>query len=678
MADKRHRKKKKKGLAIPIIVFIIPLILLICVGAFAASGYPQKVMKFRAQAQTLVNESSKDTFVPSQTGGIYDSKGKIISDIASDKIATYISYDSIPEEFTKAMVSTEDSNFYKHHGVDYGAILRAAIAYVTKNGKITQGGSTITMQLAKNIFLNSSQTLDRKIEEAFIAHDLEKKYSKDEIMEFYLNNIYFNNGLYGVKAACKGYFSCDLDDLDLSQIAFLCAIPNSPTYYDPVTNISHTLERRNLILKNMLKKKFISQDEYMKAATEDITLKRHNMTSDSAGKHNYVDTFAYHCAALALMEKEGFEFKYDFSSDTARKEYQKKYDEAYQACQTKIYSGKYKLYTSIDMDIQNKLQYEIDMELATFLGMDSQGDYKLQGAGVCIDNSTGFVTAAVGGRTNPNFTGYTFNRAYQSYRQPGSSIKPLNVYTPIFEEGKYTPSSYIRDEEIEDGPKNATNRYYGNVSIRRAVEMSLNTVAWKLYDELGPATGLSYLKKMHFSQIVDADDTLATSIGGFTYGVTPVEMTSGFATLENHGIYREPTCITRIVDYLGNTVYQADEEETRVYQADAADTMTDVLKGVINNYNGTGYGLALRNMPSAGKTGTTDDSKDGWFIGYTSYYTTGVWVGCDQPEEIEGLHGSTYPGKIWHNFMNEIHEDLDRKELDTNSAGTDYDEDYEE
>jgi len=655
----QSRKKKKRSIVLPVIVCIIPLIFLAIVGFAVAKGYPSQISQYRAEAQKLVDDSSKDTFVPSQTGGIYDTNGKIISEISSDKISSYVTYDNIPEAFSQAMISTEDRSFYKHHGVDYMAILRAAISYVTKNGEITQGGSTITMQLAKNIFLNSSQTLNRKIEEAFIARDLEKKYTKQDIMEFYLNNIYFANGYYGIQAACKGYFSCELKDLSLSQIAFLCAIPNSPTYYDPINNKDHTLERRNLILKNMLKEGYITQDQYVAAATEDIKLDLYT-SKDSAGTHNYVDTYAYHCATLALMKKEGFEFRYDFSSDSDRKDYETKYNTAYSECQSKVYSGKYKLYTSIDMDIQDKLQYNIDMQLSTFLGMTSDGDYLLQGSGVCIDNSTGYVVAEVGGRTNTNFTGYTLNRCFQSYRQPGSSIKPLNVYTPIFETGNYTPSSYVTDQKIENGPKNATNRYYGTVSIRRAVELSLNTVAWQLYDELGPAKGLSYLKKMHFSKIVDADDTLATSIGGFTDGVTPVEMTSGFATLENDGNYREPTCIKKIVDYEGNTVYQSDEEETSVYDTNSARMMTDVLTGVIENYNGTGYGLSLdNNMPAAGKTGTTDDSKDGWFIGYTRYYTTGIWVGCDTPKEVSDLHGSTYPGEIWQSFMNEIHKGLE-------------------
>lgn len=659
-----HGGKRKKNIVLPLIVFIIAALLLCIVAFIIIKGYPQKISAYRQEAYQLVQDSSKDTFVPSQTGAIYDKNGKVITKISSSKISSYVSYDDIPETFVQAMVSTEDKKFYQHHGIDYMAILRAAISYVTNNGKITQGGSTITMQLARTIFLSTEQTLSRKIEEAFIAKYLEEKYSKDEIMEFYLNNIYFANGYYGIKAAAKGYFSADLDELDLSQVAFLCAIPNSPTYYDPLTNMDHTIERRNLILKNMLNEGYITQDEYLEAATEDIELNQ-STESTATETHNYIDTYAYHCATLALMEQEGFDFQYDFDSDSEREKYEENYNTVYSECQTKIYSGKYNLYTSIDTDIQDKLQEAVDDQLDGFYTTTDDGDYKVQGAGVCIDNETGYVVAVVGGRSNSNLSGYTLNRSYQSYRQPGSSIKPLNVYTPIFENTDYTPSSYVTDQKIEDGPENADGNYYGRVTIREAIERSLNTVAWQLYEELTPKVGLSYLKKMHFSQIVDADETLATSIGGFTNGVTPVEMAAGYCTLANDGLYREPTCIVRIVDYSGNTIYQSDRTETRVYTEEAARTMTDCLEDVIDKYAGTGYGLGLSNgMPAAGKTGTTDDSKDGWFVGYTHYYTTSVWVGCDTPEEIEDLHGATYPGEIWQQFMDDIHQDLDYENLD--------------
>ena len=239
---------------------------------------------------------------------------------------------------------------------------------------------------------------------------------------------------------------------------------------------------------------------------------------------------------------------------------------------------------------------------------------------------------------------------------PGSAIKPLTVYTPSFERN-YTPESIVVDEPVEDGPKNANGTYLGNVTVRTAVEKSINTIAWKLYEELTPQVGLSYLENMHFSRLDAADYVPATALGGFTNGVSPLEMAAGYAALANDGMYREPTCIMRITDDTGAEVYLAAQEGQEVYRQNAARMMTDVLKGVF--INGTGRGLGLSDMPCAGKTGTTNDHKDGWLVGYTRYYTTSVWVGYDMPKEMDSLMGNTYPGKIWQTFMEQAHEGLE-------------------
>lgn len=278
-----------------------------------------------------------------------------------------------------------------------------------------------------------------------------------------------------------------------------------------------------------------------------------------------------------------------------------------------------------------------------------------QSAAACIDNSNGYVKAIVGGRSQ-EVSGYTLNRAYQSYRQPGSAIKPLIVYTPSLERG-YTPDSKVVDEPIEDGPKNAGGGYRGEMTLRQAAERSVNTVAWKLYEELTPEVGLSYLTEMNFAKLDKEDYRPATSLGGFTNGVSALEMASGYAAIENDGKYRVPTCIVKISDADGNDVYVGEQEEKVVYKQNAARMMTDILTGVLTN--GTGKGLALSDMPSAGKTGTSNDQKDGWFVGYTRYYTTSVWVGYDMPRKMEQLMGSTYPGTIWKTFMETIHEGLE-------------------
>lgn len=276
---------------------------------------------------------------------------------------------------------------------------------------------------------------------------------------------------------------------------------------------------------------------------------------------------------------------------------------------------------------------------------------------MCIDNETGYVTAIVGGRKQKS-TGYTLNRAFQSYRQPGSAIKPLIVYTPALENGHY-PDEIVIDQKFEGGPSNSNGVYSGKITLRKAVEQSKNTIAWKLFEEITPKVGLRYLKRMNFAKIDKNDYYPAASLGGFTNGVSAVEMASGYATLANDGIYREPTCIVKITDAEGNVIVGSEKSDYQVYDKNATRIMTDMLTGVVKY--GTGRGLSIPGMATAGKTGTTNERKDGWFVGYTPYYTTSVWVGYDMPQKLDGLMGSTYPGQIWYDFMTQIHEGLDSK-----------------
>ena len=288
MAKQKKKKKKKQHRVfwffIKLQIFLMVLILGgLCFYYFG--GYADKVAKLHSEAVELVQKSDKNTFLPARTSTLYDTNGDEISETATTKKADYVKYEDIPQNFVNCMVSIEDKKFYKHNGVDLKAIVRAAKSII-KNKRITQGGSTITMQLARNIYLDTNKNWQRKVKEMFIAMELERKYSKNDIMEFYLNNVYFMNGYYGIQAACHGYFNCELADLDLSQTAFLCAIPNSPTYYDPINNKDHTLTRRNLILKNLKEDGKITQQEYESAINEEITL---NMPEkDDTVKYNYV------------------------------------------------------------------------------------------------------------------------------------------------------------------------------------------------------------------------------------------------------------------------------------------------------------------------------------------------------------------------------------------------------
>ena len=629
---KKHSRKNMNSFVFHLTQICVLCIVLGAIGLFFVAGYPQKVFSLYLEAQTVARESSASDFQTGQVGEVYDSDGNRIALLQNDKNIIYLTSDQIPELVKQAFVSIEDKRFYMHHGSDPFAIVRAVTSLLGK-GRITQGGSTITQQLVRNIYLTHTIRWERKVEEIFIAHAMEREYSKDELLEFYINNIYFSNGCYGIEAASQKYFSRSVSDLDLSETAFLCAIPNNPSIYDPLTHADKTIERRNLILQNMLDDGIINEQQYTDAVNEKITLNPYSPSYTRTWAHTYI----YECATRALMGVTG-----------------KDYD----TCHDMLYNNGYKVYTSIDMEAQELLQTTIDTELEDYNTRNNNGSYALQASAVTIDNTTGLVTAIVGGRSQDDVSA-DYNRAYLSFRQPGSSIKPLIVYTPALERG-YTASSTVVDSKEPDGPSNAGN-YSGAISLRTAVEQSKNTVAYKLFRELTPEVGLQYLLNMNFSSIQDSDYVLSAALGGLSKGASCLEMTSAYATLENEGVFRQPTCVTLITDSAGNVVVRPETEEKQVYQSSAAHEMTNILEGVLTR--GTAHGKALTNMPCAGKTGTTNDNIDGWFVGYTAYYTTGVWVGFDSPRSTHSLPGATYPLDIWYNYMTELHKDRSSRNL---------------
>ncbi len=644
----KEKARDKKILRLIKVQIVLLLILVAAVTYYYASGYAAQVSELKAEANSFVKKSSPDTFRQTETSIAYDSNDNVISILKGEKDVYYITYDQIPQNAVKALVSIEDKKFFDHAGVDYKAIARAILAMI-KDKEVTQGGSTITQQLSRTIFLSNEKTWQRKVEEIYIASEMEKKYSKEEILEFYLNNVYFANGYYGIQAAAKGYFNKDISELTLSQVCYLLAIPNSPTYYDPVVNPDNTIKRRNLILDSMNKDGVITTAVCEKAKAEEMVLSR-----PTSVKNNYVETYVYYCATRALMKADGFEFKTEFKDKNEENDYAKAYEEAYNEWNKTLFTSGYRIYTSIDLNMQKQLQESIDNALIDFTDVNEEGIFALQSAGVCIDNETGLTKAIVGGRSQ-EVTGYTLNRAFQSYRQPGSSIKPLLVYTPAIEMG-YTPDSLVMDEKQEDGPENAGGSYAGEITLRQAVAASKNTIAWQLYAEVTPQKGISYLKKLGFSHITDDDYGMAASLGGLTVGVSPMEMAKGYGTLYNDGYMRDPSCVTKITDTQGNIIYENTAEEVEVYEENSARTMTDMLQSVL--IDGTAKGISLGDMPAAGKTGTTNSNRDGWFVGYTKYYTTSIWVGYDIPKKVPGLTGSSYPANIWQDFMLKIHEGL--------------------
>ena len=645
----KPRKRRKNDKFFYVLQGLIIIAFAAIIVLFIKSDYAGGIFTLRREAVEAVRNSTIEDMQGQRVGTIYDSKGGVIAELKNERNIRYLTFEEIPQTVKDAFISIEDKRFYKHGGVDFFALTRAVGKLMNKDA-ITQGGSTITQQLARNVFLTHEVSWQRKVKEMFVAWELEKKYSKDQILEFYINNIFYANNCYGIEAASQKYFGKTVSECSLSETAFLCAIPNSPTRFDPLKHKENTLERRDAILKAMYENKKISKEAYEAAVLEEINVESHSTTYEQS----WAKSYAIHCVVEERMAADGFEFQYNFEQVTDREDYEELYNEKFAQYREKLYLSGYRIYTSIDPVHQKELQRAIDVKLEEYNTKNTNGSYALQCAATCIDNETGLVTAIVGGRSQEDVS-YDYNRAYLSSRPPGSAIKPLVVYTPLLERG-YTADSVVNDKKSQDGPKNANNQYSGAISLRTAVEKSKNTVAWEKFNELGAETAMQYLLEMEFSNIMPQDYTGSSALGGFTRGASTLEMSAAYTTLANGGIYRKPGCIVRVEDSYGNVVFEARQTEKQVYEADAAKEMTDILEGVMTN--GTAKGLGLRSMPSAGKTGTTNENKDGWFVGYTPYYTTGSWVGYDSPRWLKGLTGSAYPAEIWNDFMEEIHTGL--------------------
>ena len=608
---------------------------------------------------------------------VFDTDGQQLGTINAGHFV-YDKIEDISPNLQNAYIAQEDRNFKTHHGVDYKATLRAVFQLVKNRGRITQGGSTITQQVVKNTYLSQEKTFTRKIVEIMLAQELEKMYSKADIMEIYCNTNFYGNNCYGVEAASQYYFEKPAKDLTVEEAAMLAGISNAPSRYEPVRHPDLALKKRNQVLKSMETVGYITEAEYEEAIGKPLQI---SQNVQKGTDEDYMNSYALYAATIRMMEVNKFPFTYHFETQADKEAYQDQYEEQYNFYNRELRAGGYKIYTSLDPKIQNILQETLDKGLSKFQEVQENGKLSMQGAGVIIDNKTGYVVATVGGRGTED----KYNRAYLSYRQPGSAIKPLLDYAPALDLGEYNAASVIDDHKFENGPSNSDGNYYGAVTMREAANRSLNTVAWQILDGIGIQNGLDYLEKMHFSGIsVKDNDALAVSIGGFTNGLRVVDMAKGYSTLANGGVYSNKTCIIKIESDKDGVV--ADEktiQNTQVFREDTAFIMTDILKGTMNTEYGTGRGLQLKNkMPAAGKTGTSNGSKDTWFCGYTRYYSAAIWVGHDMPVEMPGIYGATYAGKIWKNTMDILHEGLDPedwevpdtvvKEADEKSGITDY------
>lgn len=608
------------------------------------------------EAKDLVDSSTPDTFRLAQTSYIYSDDGTQLAALAESEDATYLSYEDIPADVVNAFVSVEDRTFWNNSGVDYKGILRVCVNYVKTKGQVAEGASTITQQLARGTFLSNEKTISRKIKEIFIARQLTKKYTKEQIMEFYCNSCCFANGIYGVEDASQKYFGRSVSDLSLSETAYICAIPNRPEYYNPLKNSENAISRRNKILQDMYECDYITKDAGDAALAENITVAEVSDEEDTF--YNYEATYAINCAIRYLMKQDGFEFKSHFEDDADYDTYNAYYDEMYKQAKHKLYTGGYKVTTTMNLKAQKNLQKIFDKELAFNTKVDeSTGIYQFQGAMTVIDNETGKVVAMIGGRSQDELQQtYSLNRGFQSFKQPGSSIKPLVIYTPALEEG-YDANSTLTEIDVKAAKKSTSEKISKmsgqKMSLRYAVEDSKNGCAYSLYNIITPKVGLSYIENMNFSKIVQQDYTLSSGLGGLHHGTNTVEMANAYSTLENHGEYRQADCISSILDASGNEIYEEPESKT-VYTRSASDQMTDILEGVLNSSAGTAKGLkwsSASDVAAAAKTGTTNDNNVAWFCGYTPYYTISVWVGYDYPKSVKGLLGNTYPAYIWKEAM---------------------------
>lgn len=553
-----------------------------------------------------------EDLTPSASSQIYDINGNEIANIHATENRMPVKISQIPKDLQNAFIAVEDARFYEHSGIDPRGILRAAWANITGGG-VTEGGSTITQQLAKNAYLTPERTMKRKIQEMFLALQLEREYTKQEILEFYLNQIYFGQGAYGVEAAAKTYFGKDVSELTLNECAMLAGIPKSPNYYSPFNNLEAARARRATVLEQMAKYHYISDSEASRLKKEDLKLAR-PATGEITEAAYFIDF-----VVQGLIDKYGADA---------------------------VYKSGLKIYTTIDMDMQRAAEDAMKM-LPTF-ETDQNGLAQPQGALVAIDPHTGQIKAMVGGRGTDQF-----NRATMAERQPGSAFKPFVFAAAL--ENRFTPNTIIEDSPIMVGdwePENYNRNYNGKVTLRYVAEQSLNVPTVKIAQKIGMDKAIYYAQEMGISTFVldgsTNDRGLATSLGGLTRGLTPLELTSAYGTFANQGIHVEPTAIIKVLDRNGKVLEQAKPKQKNVISEASANDLTSMLQGVITR--GTGTGAAL-DRPAAGKTGTTSDYCDAWFVGYTTDLVAGVWIGCDDNSDLDGMTGGNLPASVWQAFM---------------------------
>ena len=565
---------------------------------------------------------------------VYDVKGRVLHEFYKEN-RSFVPLKQIPRALVNATLSTEDRNFYQHWGVDLWGIARAAGQDVLHMRR-AQGGSTITQQLARNLFLTHERTITRKLKEIALAIEIEKNYSKDQILEMYFNQIYFGEGAYGVDAASKTYYGKPLGQLGLADCALLAGIPANPTLYSPRHHPDAAKARRSKVLRNMLATKAITQLEFDHAVGAPLGVTPVRYGND-------------HAPYFIEMVRQHLDERYGSNV---------------------VYEGGLKVWTTLDMDLQDIADRAVEKQMlalesqlklkpthATFVPATGEsaraatGTPYLQGALVCLDPANGYIRALVGGR---DFAQSNFNRAIQAQRQPGSAFKPF-VYTAAMDNG-FHPTDVIVDEPVSfpggNGdlyqPQNYDRTFRGPVTLRFALQQSINIPAVKLLRKVGTSLVASYARRMGIKSPIGQNLSLALG----TSEVNLLELTSAYGVFANRGIRTEPMFILKVEDKNGNVLEKNSPRSSEVLSEQTAAVLTSMMESVVDH--GTGYPARAAGFtyPAAGKTGTMDEYMDAWFIGFTPSLVCGTWVGFDEKKKIgRGMTGARAALPIWTDFM---------------------------
>ena len=594
-------------------------------------------------------------FTLNQSSIIYykDSNGDYqkLTTVKSSENRIWIDGDQIPQHMKDALVAIEDKRFYTHKGVDWFRTAHAALNMFT--GGSTFGGSTITQQLIKNLTQQDDITVQRKLLEIFQALDLEKNYDKDEILEYYLNAVYFGEGCYGVQTAAQTYFGKDAKDLSVAEAASIVGITNLPTYYDPFYSVENNKERQENVLREMYKQGYLKKAEYEEAKNEELDFVRGENSPSSSNVYSYYEEVVLSDVIGDLAKAKGI---------------------SRNAASQLVHNAGYEIYACIDKDIQAKVDaiYTDPEQLPKTYGSTKS---QLQSAIVIIDQATGEIKALRGG-TGDKTINYGLNRATGTTRPPGSSIKPIAVYGPAVEYGLISPSTLVLDKDEKHVqlthtswyPKNSPNRYDGIITITTALQKSKNTVAAQIMDKLTPSAALEFLRsRLGVTSLIDSDaDYAAMALGEPHYGITVREMAQAYTALANDGVFTYSRTYTMVKDRSGKIILDNQPQTIQAFSQNTARTMTYMLNNAATY--GTGAESRLSNMPVAGKTGTTSANRDRWFCGYTPYYTCAVWTGYDTPETM--AFSGNPATQIWQKVMSAVHSDLPRKEFNISYGGS--------